>query len=637
MAGWSRDKRVAVERAFYQFLDQCFVASKDVSGEVICLGQNLYEGQRKLITDIFDGLEEDIHEFYILKSRQLGISTITRALTTFFLGVFPGLKGALVFDTREHMGEARNDLVAMLEALPTELQFPAIKQDNREGLTLITNSKMLFMAAGVSKRKSSKGLGASYGLSLAHCSEMAAWENEEGLESFKNSLSDKNPDRLYIWESTARGYTQWYEMWNTARGDTLHCKCIFLGWWSKDSQVIERTDKDWALYGDNIPPSKEEQRKIALVFELYGHQITVEQLAWVRRKYDPSARQEGDAAPEFTASSSRIQEQPWLEEEAFQQSGSVFFSAEKLKDQSDKWVSGKFQTYMFSTGIEFSDMRVFKAENSKSMELKVWEEPQQEAVYVFGIDPAFGENERNDRSAIQVLRCYADGCDQVAEYAFPLINTMQFGWVIAALMGWYSSKPLSEVRYVLELNGPGSAVYNELRSLKAKLESGVYPALQEQGVKNVFQNVRTYIYSRPDSMGAGANYHLKTTQPIKVMLMERMRDFISNGQVHIRSDALIKEMSTIARDGDSIEAPGALKDDRALALAFAIHCWEEKARRQLVQQRRTRQAEEARRNVTTIDQVRMYNANMMDTFFNQKNKARAMERQFAMRQAWRRR
>jgi len=44
-------------------------------------------------------------------------------------------------------------------------------------------------------------------------------------------------------------------------------------------------------------------------------------------------------------------------------------------------------------------------------------------------------------------------------------------------------------------------------------------------------------------------------------------------------------------------------------------------------QRRTRQAEETRRNVTTIDQVRMYNANMMETFFNQKNKARAMERQ----------
>src|SRR5882724_3562485 len=250
---WSREKRLAVEGAFYKFLDRCYIESKD-DGR-ICLGENLYEGQRKLITQIFDALENGIHDIHILKSRQLGISTIIRALTTFFLGVFSGLKGALVFDTREHMSEARNDLVAMLEALPTELQFPGIKQDNREGLTLKTNSKMLFMAAGVSKRKSSKGLGASYGLSLAHCSEMCAWENEEGLESFKNSLSDRNPDRLYIWESTARGYTQWFSMWNEACADTMHCKCIFLGWWSKDSQRIERADRDWALYGDNIPPS----------------------------------------------------------------------------------------------------------------------------------------------------------------------------------------------------------------------------------------------------------------------------------------------------------------------------------------------------------------------------------------------
>ena len=634
MAGWSREKRLAVERAFYEFLDSCYIESKDYGQ--ICLGKNLYRGQRKLVTEIFDGLEDDIHDFYILKSRQLGISAITRALTTFFLGIFSGLKGALVFDTNEHKEEARSDLVAMLNGLPQNLKFPGIRQDNRVGLTLTTNSKMLFMAAGVSKRKSSGSLGRSVGISLSHASEMCSWDNDEGLESYKSTLSDINPDRLYIWESTARGYNQWFGMWTTARTDTTHCKCIFLGWWAKDSQVIERDDKDWALYGDNIPPSLEETRKIALVKELYGHEITPEQLAWVRRKYDPSARQEGDAPPEFTASTLRVQEQPWLEEEAFQQTGAVFFSNEKLKDQSDKWVSPKFMTYMFSTGVEFSDMRVFKAENSKSMELKVWEEPVQEAVYVFGIDPAYGENEKNDRSAIQILRCYADGCDQVAEYAFPLINTMQFGWVIAALMGWYSSKPLAEVRYVLELNGPGGAVYNELRSLKAKLEAG-YPALQEQGVKNVFQNVRQYIYSRPDSMGGGGAYHLKTTTQIKVSLMERLRDFISNGQVRIRSSDLIKELSTISRDGDTIEAPGALKDDRAVAMAFAIHCWEEKARRNLVVQRRTRLAEEARRNVTTVDQVRLYNANMMDTFFKSKNAARAMERQFAMRQAWRRR
>jgi hypothetical protein len=97
MAGWTRTKRLRVEEGFYQFLNRCFVNSKD-AGQ-ICLGEHLYEGQRQVITQIFDALEEDIHDIYILKSRQLGISTIIRALVIFLLGVHKGLKGAIVFDT----------------------------------------------------------------------------------------------------------------------------------------------------------------------------------------------------------------------------------------------------------------------------------------------------------------------------------------------------------------------------------------------------------------------------------------------------------------------------------------------------------------------------------------------------------
>ena len=51
--------------------------------------------------------------------------------------------------------------------------------------------------------------------------------------------------------------------------------------------------------------------------------------------------------------------------------------------------------------------------------------------------------------------------------------------------------------------------------------------------------------------------------------MERFRDFVSNGKCRIRSLALIEEMKTVARDGDSIEAPGNMKDDRVIASALA--------------------------------------------------------------------
>ena len=168
--------------------------------------------------------------------------------------------------------------------------------------------------------------------------------------------------------------------------------------------------RDFALYGET-PPTDKEQVKIALVRERYGVQITPEQLAWVRRKYDPSAHREGDADPEYEASTTRIQEQPWVEEDSFQQTGSVFFPPEKLTEITDKFVSNKFSTYMYSCGAEFIDMHVFTAANTKSIDLKVWEEPDPDGIYVLGCDPAFGENEYNDRSSIQVCRCYADGID----------------------------------------------------------------------------------------------------------------------------------------------------------------------------------------------------------------------------------
>ena len=105
MAGWSHEKRVAFEEAFYAFLSSCKINSKNLG--FVSLGDNLYYGQRRFITAILDGLENDIHDFYCLKSRQLGITTIIRVLCAFFLGVHRGLTGALVFDTNENKNLAK--------------------------------------------------------------------------------------------------------------------------------------------------------------------------------------------------------------------------------------------------------------------------------------------------------------------------------------------------------------------------------------------------------------------------------------------------------------------------------------------------------------------------------------------------
>jgi hypothetical protein len=636
MTGWTHERRVRAETAFYQFLQRAFVNSKDAGR--VCLGDHLYDGQRKFITTVFDAMEEDIHKIYVLKSRQLGLSTIARALSIFWLGTHQGIKGALCFDTSPHRESARKELVTMVQNLPASLKFPKVKgtgSGNRDSFELVNDSSMIFMSAGVKKSKSSGTLGRSEGLTMAHLSELCSYDNDEGLKSFEQSLSELHPDRLYIYESTARGFNQWKKMWDRAREDTAHCKCLFLGWWSKPSQKIGKDEPDFQLYG-LAEPSEKELERIKAVQEQYGHDVTMEQLAWVRRKFDPNYGGDTDLDDdEGEDDSIMLAEQAWTEEEAFQQSGAIFFGSQQLTEQSNKYVKHKAKTYMYLAGEDFSAMRIYPAQNMRSVELKVWEEPEVGAQYVMGVDPAFGENEHNDRSSIQICRCYADGLDQVAEYAWPLITTQQFAWVIASLLGWYGNG--ADINYILEINGPGSAVFNELKSLKFKIDNDrtIRKELEERGLTNVFKNVKTYIYTRPDAMGIGANWHWETSTKRKIMILERLRDFVSTGKLHIRSAALVEEMKYVARDGDSISAPQSMRDDRVLAMAFAAYYWDTKIKNNLITQRRTREAEAAKKRASIVDQVALFNRNHLDMFFAQKRATRVVQQRVAMRNAWR--
>jgi hypothetical protein len=636
MAGWSKRKRDAVETAFLQFLSKCYVDSKDAGR--ICLGENLYWGQLYVITEIFDALEEDIHKILILKSRQLGISTLVRALTVFMLGIHQGLKGALVFDSAPNRDEARTELVSMIRNLPAALKFPKVKgtgEGNREGLTLENDSRILFKSAGVKKSKSSGTLGRSVGLSFATLSELCSFENPEGLEAFEQSLSDINPDRLYVYESTARGYNDWHSLFTEAKKDTAHCKTLFIGWWAKPSQRIDPDEADFLRYGEQ-PPTAKELEKIKLVRERHGVQIDQSQLAWIRRRMDPGAQCDGDEEVEYEGNSTRIQEQPWLEEDAWQNTGSQFFPSEKLTDQSMRFVSPEYQRFMFTCGAEFSHMMIHKAPNMKSTDLKVWEEPVADGVYCMGVDPAFGENARNDRASIEIGRCYSDGIDQVAEFASPHVTPQQLAWVLASLMGWYGSAEKTDVRYILELNGPGSAVFNEVKQLRFQLENKYWPVeTEEKGLKNIFRNVKTFIYTRPDGMSVGQNYHFKTTSGLKVMVMNQLRDYVTTQLFRVRSAELVEEMRGIAQDGDTIGAEGRKKDDRVVSAAFMTHYWQTSIRRSLIQQNRTREAELAKSRLTITDQVSLFQQNQLQAFFDSKRKERVTQHRQQVHMAWR--
>ena len=601
---------IQLKEAFYEFLNHCEIKSKE-SSDWIILGHNLYDAQIRVIEGIFEGLGRDIHSFKFLKSRQLGVSTIIRALMLFWSGVF-SITGALVFHRTQALEDARTELLDMLERMPASYRFPRKKSSNRFAMTLENRSRITMMSAGEKEAKGSNALGASFAISLAHRSELCSYGSKAGLEAMRHSMARTNPNRLFVDESTARGRNLWWEIWNEGKADP-ECICIFIGWWSHPGQIVPKGTPAYVKY-TMFPLSDDEKRKIKEVRDRYGHEITAEQLAWIRKEMDVDAAEMDPERKDFSGDPIRRQEQPWYEEESWQNTESVFFDPDRLNDQSNKWASNKYTAYAFYAGFEFKDFTAAKAPNARSVQLKVWEEPVEDSIYIVAADPAFGISEHNDRSCVQVCRAFSDGIDQVAEYAWPLIDSQQLAWVMAALEAWYAGER-SEVYRILEINGPGEATFRELRSLKQKIQFDYYSGGSNDRVLiNIQRNVRDYFYQRTDSLHVGHSMQWVTNQQRKIAIMERLRDHTHTGVLRIRSHETINEMCDVTRDGDSIGAGNHDHDDRPLALALACRQWEEGPRRKMMQARRTRDYELSKRRMNTVDMVKAFNQNQFETF-----------------------
>lgn len=632
---WSAGKIKLFRREFLEFLNHCYINSKD--GGVSCLGENIYGSQTRMLDSIFDGLSEGVHDFKYLKSRQLGCSTFARAFALFWLGVHDGLRGALVLDDDKNKEAARREIESMIRNLPDHVKFPRIKISNRYGIILDNDSALYFFSAGTKKGKASGGgLGRSTGLNFAICSEMCRWADPLVVDSFKPTLSKTFPNRLYIWESTALGPNLWQDMWEEAQADDLTQRAVFLGWWARNDQRLKKGSALYSKYASE-PLTEREHERIAKVKELYDVDIDMEQVAWFRQQVDPSQALEDDEQED----PAKTQEQPWTEFEAFQITGSQFFSPTKLSQVMASQVSSDFQAYKFYHGTDFFHTRIEKARSLRETQLKIWQEPVSDATYIVTADPAFGHNPENNNSAVQVLRCYADCVEQVAEFADAETPTDQFAWVIAALCGYYGCGPngtfKNTIHVIIEINGPGEAVLKAYLALKNVVEAPhVRVEAMERGIKNIFQNVRNYIYQRSDSYTKGSSLEWKTTSQLKEAVFYRLRDFLNSDTLVVRSQAVLMEMQTIIRDGESIGAPGMKRDDRTFALAMGIRCWEDQVRRRMLQEGYTRQRDEEKRKVSPADKFQIFNRNQIESMFTKNRLARLQQMRQQRYKSWHR-
>jgi len=519
--------------------------------------------QRYLISEIVEGLNRGIHWFVVLKCRQANSTTIVFAFLVYWLMRHPGMKGLFAIDDNDRKTEKNLEFREMCKSLEDaghEWCVP-MTTERREIVGLANGSKLLFDNAN----KRQKGtLGRSVGLNLFHGSEVGFWNDEKGLMSLMSALDGENPNRLYVFESTACGFNLFHRMCERSQA-SLSTKFIFIGWWRHDWYRIERGDQLglFEAYWDG-QLNDEEELWVKEVKARYGFDIQPEQMAWFRKVLHE----------EFDENlNGMYQEYPPLPEYAFRYGGSTFFDPSvltliktRLTSPANTYVPRCFR---FKFGSNFLDTTCEECEHREGVyHLRVWDPPVagEGVMYSMGVDPAYGMSETSDYGCIQLLRCYEDAIEQVAEFAARGLSSMHLAWAILYLYGAYSlSEGASNVVWNVELQGGGAAVINTVEQIQQDI-GGFYDRL---GLH--FDSLRAFAYKRVD--GLSPNYsakHWQTNQVNRDQFLHHIKSYLESGFLIVRSEHLLDEMSQGIRGPSGIVDFGGKHDDLVMAMGIAV-------------------------------------------------------------------
>lgn len=614
---------------FIKFLkiDSKHISSNDKNGAEF----RLWTSQNMFLSELAKGLSNGVRVFYFLKSRQLGVTTISLAVDIFWLAVHPGTVGCLVIDRESNREIFRSVIRRYLKSFPKGFfgkSFEVVKGgDNRNFMRFSNGSRLDFLVAGT-KRNTTWAEGKGY--AFGHLTEVSKYGDSRGLDSFKESMTEPsiNPNCLYIYESTANGYNHWYDMYQEAKRDQLTKHCCFIGWWANDVNRIEKKDPRYEIYGREAA-DEEEKEKIEWVKTTAGLVVTKEQLAWLRwRKSDTSQ----DALQ-------LKQDQPWDDRECFVQSGQSFFDSSMINKDVKVITENPptFRGFQYHVGDDFHTSRLEEIHDQWKVDegyvnLRMYEQPVEGAYYVIGVDAALGRNDDGDRNTIEIFRCYADRLIQVAEYASNQDDTRECAWMLAYVASVYVNCRIN----IDVTGGHGTAIMNELDQLRQRMRTEMYGALtQGTSWEDFLSNASWYLYHRPDSMGAGYAKGWVWSVRTKWWACNSYRDSYACGMLIVNSLFLLEEMNNVVRDGleigASIGAKGRSKDDRVFAAILAEVAWKEWVRPMLISMNYTYDSINKSENASHADKMTDVTKNIVYNFFKRKMEA---AEEFDERPSW---
>lgn len=516
-------------RHFERFARTLIIESKDDGLTPL----KLRGSQIAILKGIVEAMGKGQRIIKLLKSRQVGASTLSLALDLYWALTHAGIHGAVITDTDSNRESFRTTIDAMLEN-NSRARTANVLKHNRDHLVLRNRSRLIYQVAGTREGGS---LARGKGLNYCHGTEVSSWGNPESVDSLLASFSEKHEHRLYLFESTARGFNLWHDMCREAQRSRSQA-FLFVTWWSSPEFCFAPDDPEYKVY-TSTPRTMTEREWIREVVLLHKHVITDGQLAWWRWMIAERGYSEDTMHEEFPVTSERA----WV------MTGSQFFSTASLTRLMAESRKRKWAGYVYHFMHNYDQVEKERVTSSEP-QLKVWEEPVSGAYYTLGADPCGGTgNLVGDDAVIEVLRCYGDGVEQVAEFRTPGIPGYCFAWVLARLASEYQPCIVN-----LEINGTGVAVADELNRIDFR---GSY-----------------YVYRRADSLGGGGVLHWRTTNETKRWVMEQMRNVVERDMIGVYSEEAVSQMRRIEQTGIYVGGSSRMTgDDCVMGMALAIEAW----------------------------------------------------------------
>lgn len=455
----------------------------------------------------------------ILKARQLGISTMTEAIISGLTMLHHDKNALIVGHTPESTAKIFSMAKLYHDTLPEPLQ-PMVKYSNSKTLTFenpthdqneLRNNPGLRSSIKVALAGSS-GIGRGSTYNYMHLSELAFWQEHEGLsiEDQMTGLLQTMPNSgrsVLVVESTANGFNYFKKLWDKAVAGENGFIPLFIPW-------FEMKEYRRPYRGEQLTP---EEREVKAQFNL-----DFQQIMWRRYAIETLC---GGSVEMFH------QEYPSYPEEAFLTSGNPVFNMDLVYSRLQK-VTDPIKVGNFDQG------RLIPDHNGS---VRIWKEPEPGHVYAIGADTA------------------GEGSDFFRAYVMDKADMHQ----VAAL-----SMQTDEGFFEKQLMQLGYYYNTAMLGVEVNFSSYTTMKLQEDGYRN------QYVREVEDTFlnKTVKRYGFRTTQVTRPIIISMLVDYLKDYSNQIEDPDLLKEMLTFIRnDKGRAEAASGEHDDCVMAMAITVY------------------------------------------------------------------